>query len=164
MKKVLLILGVIIAFSVQAGDKMQVKYPQLPSLSIETPSDWVVYEKRIFGVEPKNRDIDVAGTVYRVSGKTLKEFTQNKHESTLAKMKWYKPVGEVAEIKSGSYAGYMREYEGVWPKEKEPTRYVVTTFEVQGYFLSLTFTGLSQKLEPYRAVIREIYGSIKFEG
>ncbi len=143
---------------------MQVKYPQLPNLSIETPSDWVVYEKRIFGVEPKNRDIDVAGTVYKASGKDLEGFTQNKHEGTLAKMKWYKPVGGVTKIKSGTYNGYLREYEGVWPNEKEPTTYLVTTFEVQGYFLSLTFTGLSKKFESYRAVIKEICSSIKLEG
>jgi hypothetical protein len=141
---------------------MRVPYPQLTNLSIETPSDWLIYENRIFGIEPKNRDIDVAGTVYRVTDKTLKDFYQNKHESILSQMKWYKPVGDAIAIKSGSYNGYVREYLGIWPNEKLPTRYVVTMFEVQGYFLSLTFTGVDQKIELYRPIIKEIYSSIEF--
>ncbi|QHJ11585.1 hypothetical protein FX988_01819 [Paraglaciecola mesophila] len=163
MKTIVLIISLILTFSVSAGDTMRVPYPQLTNLSIEAPSDWIVYENRIFGIEPKNRDIDVAGTVYRATDNTLNNFMQNKHESILSKMKWYKPVGEATVIKNGSYNGYIQEYSGIWPDEKVPTRYVVTAFEVQGYFLSLTFTGLEQKIELYRPIIKEIYSSIEFK-
>ena len=163
MKKLFLMLIFFLSVTAHAGDKMRVSYTQLPTLSIETPADWVVYEKRIFGVEPKNREIDVAGTVYRAGEKTLSEFTKDKHESTLAKMSWYKPVEEAKELKGLFYPAFIAEYEGVWPNESEPTRYVVTTFKVDGYFLSLTFTGLRKKLNNYRSIIKDIYSSVKLE-
>ena len=164
MKIKLVLFLTTILFSVCSyGESMKVvEYPQLPNLYIQTPSDWVVYEKKIFGIEPKNRELDVSGTVYRTNGKTLEEFANEKHNGILTKMNWYKHTTDSRDILGMKYDGFIRDYEGVWPNENEPTTYIVTVFKIEDYFLSLTFTGLSKIVEKNNQTIREICSSVGF--
>ncbi|MEE4245044.1 MAG: hypothetical protein V2I33_06520 [Kangiellaceae bacterium] len=164
MKRVLIFVVFSVLLNVSYGDEVKkIAYPQLPNLSIVVPQDWVSYEKRIFGVEPPNREIDVAGTVYSAKGNTLDNFTATKHSAIQKRMSWYSPVTELVKTNDYRYQGYIQEYKGVWPEEKEPTSYIVTTFEIDGYMLSLTFTSLTSKIDGYRKQIQEILKSIELK-
>ena len=141
----------------------RVEYPQSPNLTIEVPSDWVIYDKTRFGVTSKNEELEVAGTAFSASGKKLSDFVTTKRESIATKMPWYKSKGNPVKVDGVPYAVYVEEFEGVWPNEKEPTSYVVSYIEVDGLFLSLTFTSSSSKMPNYKKNVEAIYKSVVFK-
>lgn len=147
-------------FTLVANEVHRIEYPTLKTLSIEVPYNWENYNREIFEIESPNRTIEVTGRLFRGKGKTLKEFTQDKHKSIIRHISWYKPATTLSLLKSAPYPTYIKEYSGIWPEKTEPSTYVVTTLKVDNHYLSLTFTGLSKNIANKRKVINRIIHSV----
>ena len=163
MKSLLTLILSLVSFNALAEGTKKIEYPQSPNLTIEVPVEWVVTDKTRFGVTSKNEELEVAGTAFSASGKKMSDFISTKRESILAKMPWYKSKGNPVKVEGTQYTAYVEEFEGIWPNEKEPTSYVVSYIEIDGLFLSLTFTSLTSKTPNYRKNIEAIYKSVVFK-
>lgn len=151
----------LISFFSSAEEMRTAIYPQLQTLSIVVPDTWESYDKRIYGIESPNREVEIAGRVFNGKGKTLEQFTKYKHGGIAKRMTWYQAKTQLLAIEGVKYPSFIQEYEGVWPEKKSPTTYIVTTFKIENYYLSLTFTGLTENIAKHRDMINSIIRSVK---
>lgn len=107
----------------------RIHYPKLNALSFEIPENWKNESKERLGVLSENGLLEGAGTVYHAPDKNLQTFTEIRLEPIQKKMSWYTPIGKLENLQVGEYKALQQAYEGVWPNEKEPTYYLVTTFQ-----------------------------------
>ena len=143
---------------------MNVGYPDFPELSISVPSSYKIYNKERYGIFSDDEKLEIAGTAYRSTGKEMgaKEFAEARTDSIPKDMPWYSPVRELNPIKGLKglkYEAYGIEYEGVWPKESEPTSYIVVTIKSDDVLLSLTFTALTSNMNSFRPIVRNVIAS-----
>ena len=159
-KNVLRATFLLLASSSAQGTEMKlIEYPLLKNLTIEVPKTWGTYNNERFGIQSPEKELEVAGTVYRANDKTIKTFTADKHSSISNSMPWYTEETQLSPLNDSKYTGFIQEYKGIWAGENEPTTYVVTTFQIQEYYLTLTFTSLTSQVSKYRKDIDKIIKS-----
>lgn len=140
-----------------------VEYPGFSKLTIEVPADWVTYDQKRIGVFSADKKLEIAGSAFGTNGQPIEDFTETKHQGITQKMHWYKATTELNKIDHPKYGGYVKEYQGIWPKEDIPTTYIVTTIGMDDIAMSLTFTGFTKDIDAYREQVKKIISSIELK-
>lgn len=140
-----------------------VEYPGFSKLTIEVPADWKTYDQKRVGVFSADKKLEVSGSAFGTNGQPIEDFTENKHQGITQKMHWYKATTELTKIEHPKYSGYIKEYQGIWPKEDIPTTYIVSTIGMDGIAMSLTFTGFTKDIDTYREQVKDIIKSVQLK-
>jgi len=143
---------------------VHINYPGLEKLSFSV--DPLVFEnesKDRLSLITKDSKLEIAGTVFQKNGKQLAEFAAAKTTGILEQMPWYQQVGEWTITDSVKFKSLQSAYQGVWPKEDEPTFYSVVVIDIGDYLVSLTFTCLASDLSAYSSMIDDFLSSLSYQ-
>ena len=76
-------------------------------------------------------------------------------------MKFYSQIGDEAHLVANGHDFVIREFEGIWPDETDPTYYVVACTELDGAYVSLTVTTSPREFQSNKKLYMEIITSVE---
>jgi hypothetical protein len=152
----LLLIGSLTALSAlaTAADSPLITYTQpWSAFSFQAPPGWKQDTKSdLLVVESPDGAVTVTASSLRKQGGTLRQFADQRFAAVPA---FNKQVGQEKAIAGG----FLREYEGVWPGDKELSYYAVSARESGSGFVSMSIVTDREDFEKNRATYLRILES-----
>ena len=131
---------------------------QHSAFSLLAPSSWTRNaNSEVFSISAPQDAASVTATAYSKQDGSLDDFAANRFSSV---QDFYSQIGVEVRTASGSIERIVRQYEGTWPGETQPTFYVVACIQLPGVYVSLGITTTRAEFERNRKLYEDIIQSV----
>src|SRR4051812_11586859 len=105
------------------------------AFSLLAPSEWQQDTSgEHFSLSAPSDAASITGSAYSKDGGSLDDFAEHRFSSV---QDFYAAVGKERRSARGGLEIIVREFEGTWPGERQPTYYVVACIQAQDIYVSL---------------------------
>jgi hypothetical protein len=136
------------------------RFTHLQIFTIEVPESWRQNDN------PKYLALSDPAGVAAITGNafakkergSVTDFAESRF-GAVAEMEFYSQTGDESRLRVNGHDFIIREYEGTWPEETEPTYYVLACGELDRAYVSLTVTTSPEDFQRNEKLYLEIITS-----
>ena len=128
------------------------------AFTLVAPAAWQQDESgEHFSLVAPGDAVSITGSAYAKEDGSLEDFAAYRFSSV---QDFYAQIGDERSYAAGGRSIIVREFEGTWPGESQPTYYVVACIETQGIYASLGFVTTRAEFAAHRKLYDDIIASL----
>jgi hypothetical protein len=145
-------------FKKSTAHKIRFNYRQI--FTVEVPQPWRQNDNPnyLFLSDPTDTAAVSGNAFAKKEGDSLGEFAAHRFASVA---EFYSQIGNDLQLHEKGKELIIREFEGTWPDETEPTYYVVACIELDSAYVSLAVTTTPQEFRSNKKMYMEILTSVE---
>jgi len=136
------------------------RFTHLQIFTIEVPESWRQNDNRKYLTlsDPAGVAAVTGNAFAKKEGGSLTDFAESRF-GAVAEMEFYSQTGDESRLRVNCHDFIIREYQGTWPEETEPTYHVVACGELDRAYVSMTVTTSPEDFQTNKKLYLEILTS-----